>query len=405
MFKLLCLFISLPLFASTSISLKEIVNKSQQSQNFLLPLQSSVEQSEYAIQASGKLSNPFLTSQIGTLKSAGTSGSTLEFSVVQFVPLNSKLSDKKSVAQLQKDLSSLSLDEKKLWLYHQSFLNGVNLAISEIFKGHTANRQRRYSKIKSYLQNRPLLSPELKASALIIENEIKLLQRNIDEHLLDFELYSKSLCLLLSEDNCAQYHAPNIVMNWSQWDQNQSKQTFDVRRNQEWKILNLEKEISIKEANIISKQRLPELQIGGGYRIEQVVPSNQFQYGIIGFSIPLFDTGSSAYQTASANIRTKKAFLTQKEKEIENDLLKLQEIIKNKFNQMKHFPLPLEARIEKELDELEYEFNRGRINVATFLATDQKLHDSLDLIYAIRFEYLKTLSDWYYLQGQEIPFN
>jgi hypothetical protein len=116
----------------------------------------------------GKWQNPQLMGQVGSLKSAGQVGSTIEFSLVQAVPLSDKFGLRRELAELA--LQSYEKEKKYFtqWVEHEALLASWRLLVARELYTHGIERAERIKLIQKYLSTHPRVSIRQKVEQSII---------------------------------------------------------------------------------------------------------------------------------------------------------------------------------------------------------------------------------------------
>lgn len=260
----------------------------------------------------GKWQNPQLMGQFGSLKSGNVRGSTAEISFTQPIPLSNKFSLRKEITLLALETQKKQTDFFKRWVSHQAILATWRIYVTGELLKHGTERTQRLGLIKRYLETRPKVTIRQRVELSIITSMLYQLEKMRDMKKHDYEISKSDLEFWLGKSL------------------NESEVPFtipDQYRFIESNTLNTEREIELAQArNILkisqmdselaSKERRPDLFLGGGYRVENVTPVNHFSYAIVGLNIPLWDTGSSRVEAARARETRDEKNLEETEKKL-----------------------------------------------------------------------------------------
>jgi outer membrane protein TolC len=163
-------------------------------------------------------------------------------------------------------------------------------------------------------------------------------------------------------------------------------------------------ESSRTDLSLVKKERLPDLFLGGGYRVENVVPANHFSYGIIGLNIPLWDTGSNRVESAkSREVRDQKLFEETTRKTSLN-LEKQKEQVLYQYEQLKRFQFKNVRKQEDDIHNAERGFKQGFLDVVTFLQAEIQTHEVIDQIFISWMDYLEAMSTLQLLRGESFQW-
>lgn len=346
----------------------------------------------------GKWQNPQLMGQFGTLKSGSVSGSTTEVSLTQAVPLSDKFSLRKEVAQLAASQQSIQSEYFKNWVGHQAILSAWRVQVGHELLKHGIERNQRLKLVKSYMETRPRVSVRHRVELSLISNVLLQLGREQD-------LKEQSLSLALADLEFwtgKKFAASEI--NFPIPDPSKLTETAagKTENSPDIKRVELEMKIAARDKELAQKERRPDIFLGGGYRVENVVPMNHFSYAIVGLNIPLWDTGSSRLETARARLMKSEKMLEETQRE--TDLKIKKQVIAANFNlsQVKRFPQALIRKTEHTIREGEQGFKQGVLDVNTFIQAETQSHEVIDQVWLVWISYLETLSDLALTQGQDL---
>lgn len=346
----------------------------------------------------GKWQNPQVMGQFGSLESGNMNGSTAEVSFTQPVPLSDKFS-------LRKELAELAVSQQKQqglffrnWVSHQAVLSAWRVKVfHEVFK-HGEERTQRLRLVKTYMETRPRVSIR---------------------HRVELSLIA-SLLLQLAKDRDQREHKLQLALNdlefWTGKQLKPEELSFVIPdpeklttpanpvadQDPELKKALLDVKMSSVDQEIASKERRPDLFLGGGYRVENVSPVNHFSYAIVGLNIPLWDTGSARVETARARHMRDEKILDETRRRVEiKHRNQIQEVAFH-LNQIRRFPPSILKSTENSIAEAERGFKQGVLDVNTFLQAETESHEVIDQIYFSWMDYLENLSGLALMNGNDL---
>lgn len=344
-----------------------------------------------------KWQNPQLMSQVGSLKSGSIQGMTVEVSVTQAIPLSDKFSLRKEMAELAIHQQKNQNEFYKKWVTHQALLAAWKVHIAQELFHRGVERAKRISLIKSYLQTRPRVTIKQKVDLSIISSILVQLETMQDQKKQELELAKNDLTFwtgkkILEKDIPVKMPDNYLLVP-----------TLEISNSQDTDLLQAKNQLQISklDSEIAKKEKRPDLFLGGGYRVEDVVPVNHFSYAIIGINIPIWDTGKSRWEIAQAREKRDQKILEEMQ---QKTILKQQnqiERLKYDLAQLKRFPKSFIHSNELAIKNAEIGFQQSLVDVNTFIQAETQSHEVIDQVYTVWLNYLEDLSAFQLMKGEE----
>lgn len=334
------------------------------------------------------LANPVLTYQGGRLKSGTRSGQVTDLTLMQPIPWPGKRSASIKSQEFLSRIAQMDVNEAKLLLSHRVYLLAYELASEVEIEKHNKERKERFSLIAKYLSTRPLASPKQILEKDIIESQIRLLEKLMNQVTARKNGIRDELRLLTGLKEL------ELNVDWERLPVSHQKEFYSNNLNEGWRLKKLNHNLLLSE-NRIEEARLearPDIMVGVNYRKENIAPVNHFYHGQVAVVIPIVDRGQHSVQTAKAQVRKDEASIKLAMQENNAELGYSYEALEAAKNGLQLFPLSLKAKSEKRFKQAEEAFRKGQIDVMTFLQSDTQVHENIDLIYTSRVEYLSSLS-------------
>lgn len=367
-------------------------------------LVSAGELSQRAIEYEAKIKkiwqNPQFMSQVGGLKTATMSGTTVEVTLTQPIPLNQKYSLRGELADKLTEINQLDVKNKKNWVSHQALLSAWRVKVFSALNKHISERRERMRLAKVYISKRPQVTAKHMVEAQIINNQIRLLENSLLMNLVEIETAQTELEYWTG----VKITPEEIDFRFPQ--QGELVTTIAPANGEdlETKIAQKSLEAAQIESQISKKEKLPDLIVGAGYRLENMSPANHFSYGVLGITIPIWDTGENRVQAANARIKRDEKLLEEKQKAVHMKVANHQNMI-NYFNRLfTSFFFDDIHNQEKTLQVAEDGFKQGVVDINTFLQTEVQTHDIIDQIYLNWIKYLETISQYNLTVGEELKW-
>ena len=355
---------------------------------------------EQEMTTKGKWANPQVMGQFGSLRSGTMSGSTAEVSLTQAIPLSDKYSLKKAMGEAAVAAQHSQSDFYKNWVSHQAILSAWKVHVQQELFTHVSERARRLELIKRYLDSRPHVTPKQKAELTIINSMLLQLERGQDDKKHELQVAINDLEFWLGKKVQPSELAFEIPKN------HLSPSGFAISTEKDQELIEARQKLQLSrlDADLARKEKRPDLFLGGGYRVENVSPLNQFTYAIVGLNIPIWDTGTGRSEASSIRRMRDEKNLEETQKRLqlkhENQLeaLKLAEKHLNRYSQR------LIKEQEKAIDSAEIGFKQGQIDVNTFLQVETQTHETIDQVYMAWVNYLEQLSTLQILRGETLQW-
>jgi hypothetical protein len=348
----------------------------------------------------GRWQNPQLMGQFGSLKSGNIRGSTVEVSFTQPIPLSDKFSLRKEITLMAMENQKKQTDFFKQWVSHQAILATWKVYVSNELLKHGTERTKRLGLVKKYLETRPKVTIKQRVELSIITSMLYQLEKMQDMKKHDYEISKSDLEFWLGKSLTESEISFALPEQYHFIDDDKLDTTKDIELAQAKNIV----KIAQMDHELATKERRPDLFLGGGYRVENVTPENHFSYAIIGLNIPLWDTGSSRLEAARARETRDQKNLEETEKKLVLKQQKQIELVKLSIEQLKRFPKKFIHQNEQAIKEAEVGFRQGLLDVNTFLLAETQSHEVIDQVFLSWLSYLESLSSLQLMKGEKFKW-
>lgn len=363
------------------------------------------EMEQHALQfeekRAGKWHNPQIMSQIGSVQTGGTKGSTLEVSITQALPLSNKFGLKNEIAQIATSAQKYQHQYFKNWVSHQAILSAWKMYVANELLKHGHERAKRFGIVKKYLQTRPRVSIKQRVELSVITSQLLQMERMHEEKKRDLELAKNEMEYWIGKRLSPEELPLTIPEKFNRFTASQ----VEVSEDLDLRISKIQLKAAALDDELAKKERRPDLFFGGGYRVEDTGQANEFQYLIVGINIPIWDTGRLRTQTTHARLlrdqrqaeeMRRKAELKQK-----NQLAQIQQAV----FQLDRFPKSFIAKNEYVIGEAEKGFRQGVLDVNTFLLSETQAHEIIDQVFISWLDYLENVSLLQLMKGESFNWD
>lgn len=382
-----------------AIELSELKNMALENSAYLKAEEMEARALRSEQEVAGRLQNPQLMGQFGSVSSDGDRGSTIELSITQAIPLSNKQSLKKELAATALSIQSARLEYFRQWVSHQVTLAAWRVAVRHELYLHGSERARRFSLIKRYLETSPKVSTKQRVELSIISSQLLQLEKDQDLKKFDLNVALNDLEFWVGKKVSAQELKLEIPARYYE-----VSDTIEIDKN----ITLIESKNTLKVSKtdlaLAKKERVPDLFLGGGYRVENIAPANHFSYAIVGLNIPIWDSGSNRLEAARAREKRQASSLNQIERDLELKQKNQIELVKMSVQQLKRYSLALIKKSESSVTDAEKGFRQGVLDVSTFLQAENQSHEVVDQVYLSWLSYLENLSPLQLMRSKDLQW-
>lgn len=380
---------------SKTVSVKELLQLAETYSPVIQGEVSGIEASEARVKQARTLANPLFSFQGGRLRSATQGGGVMDFTLNQPLPWPGKRKSRIEGEEFLKKLSELSREEAGLMINHRVLQLSVELAAMQELTGHYSERKKTFSLIQRSLRSRPQVSPKQQVDRDLIESQITLLEKEMISLVAHKEALEAELKILTNST------FDSINFDWTKlpsiYPRDQYISMLDS--SPRGQMIKFENRIA---ANKIEQARLearPDIVVGVNYRKEEVAPVNHFYHGQVAIVLPILDYGQHSVATAKAEERKTQAMNQAELNRLKTDIHRLYSQCEAGKKMLSVFRVEEVRNLEKKFSRAEELFTRGLIDALTLLQIDQQVHQNIENIYLVRFDYISSLSELQQITG------
>lgn len=361
------------------------IRKSQLIQNF--------HYDENAVKAGEKLTfwnYPELSLDSG-YKSADANGITFGIELRQAIPWFGKKDSYLKTIQSSRDVINVQRKLAENKVFARVLLLFYELHKHKIIEEHYSERTRRYTLVERYLQSRPFASPKQRVERSMVRSHLILLKK-------EFNRIKQNRLNILRDLKKINPETDWQCLGNLDWDKILSDKNLDkilayknFSASLQLKIL--KKSIKkLQSAKMLSQSlSRPDPALKAYYNQEPGSPQDRY-FGA-GISYPLALWKKNTAKIARLNIEIKK--LESIYKNFLHKMKVLYSVYREKFvnhqQNIKLFSIEQIRKNELEIDNIEREFIKGRINLLDFIGFDEQLHEIHHQRLQQRFYYLNEI--------------
>ncbi len=389
----LLIFTSKISFAASD--LESLVERALARSDQIVAQSARIEEKQEAATQAGAWQNPAFQIGAGAKLAPPTSGPVLQVGLSQLFFFPGKQSLRTQVLNFEKSLDEIRLKEAELAITMDVLRLAYEVAINQRKAQFAENRRKRFELVKAYVAGHMFASPQQKTTSIIVQQKI----RNIsaDEKQIQGALQAtlQQLKFYTVDDN-----SPNIQVPWLQgqhaidgvdWASKVAKGNFELA---EQRVL---LEQASAEKSLASKEVLPDLSLSAFYNQETAGPTERI-FGLgLSLPIPSWNLNRSGIRSTEHKIKAEKYQLSLKERKVDALLQKLLAEITATQKIVIQYPENTIANLESELQTMEKEFRRNRVDFLLFLELDIQAAETVWRVLDAQLSYIDKLASLYFM--------
>lgn len=335
-----------------------------------------VNRSKAIARQAGAWPNPSISILGGIKTDNETLGPVVEVSLSQNFSVPKKLQLRGEVAGFDAMLREIELLEAELTIISEAIRLAYTYAIQQRKVTYAKNRNHRFQLLQSYLASHTFVSPQQMTTSFIVKERL----RNLiaDEKRLDGELSStlEKLNLFIG----TAHQSPALSLPWLK-----GKRTLlvdewvkkAVANNASLKSQQLAISKATAESALQRREAWPDFTVSAFFSQESTFSTERI-FGLgIGLPLPIFNRNQGAIQAASHNISSEtNLYEYQKRKIIAYTKSLLAEYAAARAI-VENYPESSIAKLDANIEVMEREFRKNRIDFLLFLELDTQGFDSI----------------------------
>ena len=172
-------FITTSMLTGQTNQFNDVVQAALSQHPSVIAAQYEVTQKERLIDQSQIAPNPELELSLGQKQNSGAGGLLYDLSLSQVFVSDQKLQNYRQWALQHRDWAKLKLEQTKQEIRYQIIFNGYAYMWQKDYAKTIQRRIDRLQFVQTYLQNRPLLSPQLQVNAQLFNNTLLALRHSV----------------------------------------------------------------------------------------------------------------------------------------------------------------------------------------------------------------------------------
>lgn len=384
-------------------TLKQLVEWAVEHNDWIVSQERREAERRFAAAQARKWPNPELNFIQGRRREATSSGPFYELAVVQPLPLFGKRGLRGDMLRMESEEWRFRAEAARIGVV----LDVIRMTYEYVTARNTfeflQNRQRRFELFRSYLVGRVFASPQRKAERHLVEQRLK--------HLTSEVVLAHSKLQAAFEDlqvyvDLKRDRYPDIEVPWLSGSKILKKQeeiSKALARNFELAI----QRVVLKKAEI--RHRLASREVWPDFSLELVLEegrSAELEHNVGGgFSLdfPLWDRNQNEIKSAQENVDAESRLLVFQERRLRTQVLKAIAEYEAIRKVVAQYPRSLIAKLTTQLQDMEREFRKGRVDLLTFLELDEEFADTAERVFAAQRDLVLKAVELLELTGERDP--
>ncbi len=361
-------------------TLETLVKQALSRSDLILSLQASIEEKQAAAAQAGAWQNPVLNINGGVKSALPSPGPMFQAGLSQLVFFPGKQKLRREVAGFDKEIKSISLAESELNITTDVIRLAYEYAMYERKLKFAESRRKRFLLIQSYLAGHMFASPQQMTTCLIVKERL----RNINADWLRLQGEVKSrfeqLNFYIAVDPQSN---PAITVPWLNGTRALSDEVW-ISKTQADNLDLASQKVQIdkatKEQQLLKREVWPDISISAFYG-QETAGETQRMAGIgLGISLPLWNQNQAGIHSAALKIKAEKYQLSLQVKQNEAHIRKLLAQYEASRNIVKQYPQDSIATLAENLQIMEKEFRKNRVDFLLFLELDMQAAETVNHI-------------------------
>ncbi len=388
--------------AGASYSLADLIDRARQHSDLLLAEQARQDADVHAAAQARAWPNPSLSASLGMREELAERGLTYGAEVWQALPIAGKLGLRGDLAALagqawrvrqEATVRTLALDVIRL---------AYTYALARARTSFVERRQERLELMRAYLAGRVFASPQARAQNRLVELR---LQRLVTEGI-DMQARSRSTLALLRAYVPVLDDTPAIEVPWLPGGRALDPEPWRQRlqsANVEIALQHLRERSAELESALAAREAWPEPAMGAFFN-RATAGLGETEAGLlVGVDLPFWNRNRAGVESARHRAIATSHELKADTRRLDSELMRTMVDYEAARQSMLKYPRTLLAELDSEMQKVEPEFRKGRVDLLTFLELDSEVAETFDRILAAQLNLVATLMALLALAGSDDP--
>lgn len=367
----------------SSYSPEELVTISQENYELLSARKAEIEQYRLEKEQASRMNNPTVEASAGIKSVPSSNGYLYGASITLPLMYPGKRMLLKELAAHDEELARLYHRDMMLFVRYEVIRLSYRYRAQLEKSKHTRERLQRFRLIQSYLDSRPLVSPEKIVERNIVREKIKMLEKNVTETLLAtrkaFQQLNMFTCFCVDENEF-----PEISINWFSKPPVVDGETMRGKSLEQNVQLAIQQEIvqrAMTKTEYQRKKASPDVGISFFYNEENAIDTERSFGAGISIPIPILDRNASGIKASEKETEVRKLEMQYARRNLNREMSTLFSEYSTATGLVNSFSIDRIQGLLKAMRYANSEFKRGRVSLQTFLEMDNQYNDVIESTY------------------------
>lgn len=367
-------------------TLEDLVARAELKAEIILAGQASVEEAEFLKRQAGKFKNPSIKLDYGRRRASNETGPEYSVEVSQDFYYPGKRELRVKIAEENEKSLEANLEERKLEYKYSVIKLVYSYLIATEKATHIKDRVKRFALMESFIKRKAFVTPQSKSELFIVQNRLLNLQKHLIELERDQFLEWEKLNFFLGLDSRVK-----IKPSWFKRGITFNKELVAnemLERNPILKKAKISIQKSTAEARLAGLEKYSDLKIQGAIGEDRSGVANKFFDLGVTFNIPVLDRNQNQVKSIESRIASENYLLSHQTRLLISKLNAAIIDYESAREILKNFSIDSISEMEEKLNFADTEFQKGRLNLISYLELETQLHETHHAIYDTQLEYV-----------------
>ncbi len=345
--------------------------------------------------------NPSLYAGGGMKFAEGKKGYLYAIEVSQPFYFPGKTPRRGAIADADEAIAKLSLEETRLIIRCEVVRLAYSCALADEMERHLDERMRRFRTMEGFLKSRPVVSPRKRMERNIVQARMLLLAKNMREVRTAREAAWARLNLYLGFPGKiridAGWLASGPVLDY------EALRASAISGNVEIRKMTALCEKTRKEASLSEREAYPDVELKAFFNHEHAGGDEKSAGAGVSLKLPVLDRNAGALRASRARAKAQWALLRHQKRVLEQELSSAFSAYNAARASIERLPMGLIEKIHRDLAEADAEFERGTIDLLTYLEVENQAYDMHLAVFNAQKDLVESYVTIMALAGLDIP--
>lgn len=384
-------------------TLGELVEWALRHSDLIASHSARVEDRRYAASQARTWPNPSLDFSAGRSGVSSLTGPLYELALAQPLPISGKQGLRGDILDLESETWRVRLAAAEtglaLEVIRLSYEYSVQRRIVELIEA----RQQRFELFRSYMAGRVFASPQQKAQSRLVEQRFKRLTSDAVQARATLQASLEKLKVFVAFEPG---HYPEIDVPWFAGKvalDEQAETARAIANNLNLALQRVSLKSAAVERNLAAREAWPELSVAAFYGKKTYDDAERSAGGSLSLDLPLWNRNQAGIRSAQYKALAEERLLAFEEKQLRAEFRKALVEYEAARKIIAQYPHALLAELATQLQEIEEEFRKDRVDLLTFLELDGEFGETSSRVFEAQFALVTKIIELMALAGERSP--